>query len=287
MSWITTIDQEIRKSIGLDMNEYAIADYIYYKCTNPNGKVKGWCYASRQKIADEFGFKKQTIIRIIDRLIEKEFVQKHPITKHLKTTKKWFRKVASIKHNLDDEIGNEKLPVVTKSDHVPVVTKSDQSGNKKLPASGHFLLPNTLEFNTKKESKSLTHTHEEKKSKNFSNPSIPLNASSDSKEMAGAAASEIGPVEKLLNVLKKTGKAQKGIWQQTLGKRSMAKAAQIFANYKIKNWENDVTIKQKLRTLSAISLRSDFGNALYWIIERIDREESQNGKTKKNHVYYR
>lgn len=168
MAWTTTILHEQRKKIGLDMNEYSVADYIYYKCTNPNGKVRGWCYASKQKMADEFGFQKRTIMRIIEKLIDKGFVKKHPTTKYLKTTSKWFKNVAAIKHNLLENDGDRSTPVVTEIHPPEVVTDCPRGGDRSTPQIGVNLSPNTLELDTIKDTLESKSAHARKNDQNNS-----------------------------------------------------------------------------------------------------------------------
>ena len=186
MSWTTTINHDLRKATGLDMNEFTIADFIYYNCTNPQGKVKGWFYASKQTMADEFGLSKRSVLTIIEKLIIKGFVKKHPSTKHLKTTSKWFKAVPAIKHNLGAIAGEESSPPVKKVHQPRSVKKVHRTGEESSPLGGEESSPNTIHSNTlkDKESEQSTRTVPKKVKKN---PST-LNAHSSSSSGEGSAA---------------------------------------------------------------------------------------------------
>ena len=98
----TTIQHQFRKANGLSMNEYIICDMIYHLANNPDSKIKGWCYMSKQKMADEFGLGKRTVEMILNRMIESGYLEKEPETSYLKTTIKWnkvyFRDSAETAH---------------------------------------------------------------------------------------------------------------------------------------------------------------------------------------------
>jgi DNA-binding MarR family transcriptional regulator len=78
---------------GITLNEYAIADSVYHLSNNPNSDFKGWCYASKETLGGFVGIDRATVFRIIDRLIEKGLVEKHPETAYLKTTDLWYNTV--------------------------------------------------------------------------------------------------------------------------------------------------------------------------------------------------
>jgi hypothetical protein len=85
----TTIQHEIRKEYNLSCNEYVLLDMIYHLSTNPDSKIKGWCYASKELLATEIGLSRQAINNMINNLEEKELVEKDFQTRFLKTTNKW------------------------------------------------------------------------------------------------------------------------------------------------------------------------------------------------------
>lgn len=98
----TTIHHDVRLSLELSMNDYAVANLIYNLSNDPSGS--GWCYASKETIGEYFGLSKQSVHTIILKLQSSELIEKHPDTKHLKTTQKWFDNVIST--------SKETLPLV-------------------------------------------------------------------------------------------------------------------------------------------------------------------------------
>ncbi len=105
----TVINHTARIKFDLSMNEYAVADLIYHLSGHPDSAYSGWCYASKNTMEDMLGIAKRNILKIIERLTEKKLIEKHPITKHLKTTKRWY-------NNVIMKTGDESSPAVTK-DH--------------------------------------------------------------------------------------------------------------------------------------------------------------------------
>lgn len=128
----TTVNHQFRKDNGLSLNEYCFCDMIYHLSVNPENRVTGWCYMSRETMANELGISKQAIIAMIERLITKGFINKHEETKHLQTTSIW--------NNGYFFAGKESLPPVNKN--IPLVKKLDQSGKETLPDCGKETLPN-------------------------------------------------------------------------------------------------------------------------------------------------
>ncbi len=122
----TTIQHPFRKAHQLSMNEYTLCDMIYHLSTKPKSSVPGWCYMSRDQMSKEIGVTKRTIIRILDRLIELNFLLKNQETKYLQTTEKW-NKVYEFQ-------GGEKMS--------PMVKKDYQIGEKMSPDSGEKMSPN-------------------------------------------------------------------------------------------------------------------------------------------------
>lgn len=91
----TTILHDARVSLGLSLNEYCIADCIHRFASNPDSKVPGWCYASKQYMAGELGLTKEWVIKTISRLEEKGLLEKSEDGRLLRMTKKWFVAVIS------------------------------------------------------------------------------------------------------------------------------------------------------------------------------------------------
>lgn len=87
----TQILHEPRIELGLSVLEYCVADSIYHLSNNPAAAVRGWCYASKKEIGEKIGISEQSVFNILKRLFEKKLVEKHEITKHLRTTEKWYQ----------------------------------------------------------------------------------------------------------------------------------------------------------------------------------------------------
>lgn len=97
----TTILHTIRKQFSLSLMDYCVADVIYHLSNNPASKVKGWCYASKEKMADILDATRPTIFRSIDNLIKSGFLEKDNDTKYLKTTSKWYENVVLTRSKLE------------------------------------------------------------------------------------------------------------------------------------------------------------------------------------------
>lgn len=119
----TTIHHRTRKSLGLSVNEYMIADLIYNLQNNQKSKYPGWCYATRDYMADFFGLSRNGIQKIIGRLILLGLVERGENNKTLKTSQEWYEKVVAINEN-DDRIQSGHEVHTTYADSAyKVVTK--------------------------------------------------------------------------------------------------------------------------------------------------------------------
>lgn len=78
----TTIIHPIRKHFSLSCNDYCVLDTIMRMQNNDTL----WCYMSKETMGKDLDLSKQSVINIINSLIEKELVYKNPITKHLRVT---------------------------------------------------------------------------------------------------------------------------------------------------------------------------------------------------------
>jgi hypothetical protein len=85
----TTIQHEFRKANQLSCLEYVLLDIIYHLSVDPDAKIKGWCYARKEVLADEIGITRQGLHKMLERLINLGFVLKDDETSYLKTTSKW------------------------------------------------------------------------------------------------------------------------------------------------------------------------------------------------------
>lgn len=106
----TTIQHPFRKKHGLTVIEYVLIDMVYLLSVKPDSDVPGWCYMSKQTMADEIGISRRTVINLINTNEENGFLERHQITKHLRTTKKWqkvyFTDGAKNAHPVQNDSGN-------------------------------------------------------------------------------------------------------------------------------------------------------------------------------------
>lgn len=86
----TTIQHGFRKKHGLSLNEYVLCDMIHLLSTNPSSDVPGWCFMNKENQAKELDLSRRTIMTLTKKMVQAGFLKKHPTTKHLKSTKKWF-----------------------------------------------------------------------------------------------------------------------------------------------------------------------------------------------------
>jgi len=78
----TTIIHPVRKDFKLSCNEYCVLDTIMRMQNNDTL----WCYMSKETMGKDLDLSKQSVINIINSLIEKELVYKNPTTKYLRVT---------------------------------------------------------------------------------------------------------------------------------------------------------------------------------------------------------
>ena len=97
----TFINHDVRNKLGLTLIEYCIADAIYHLSNNPSSKVVGWCYASKEYIADMLGTSRQTIFSNLNKLLSKGLIERDDDTKHVRTTDKWYKCVVLTRMNKD------------------------------------------------------------------------------------------------------------------------------------------------------------------------------------------
>ena len=97
----TTILHKRREVLGLSIIEYCVADIIYSFSNAPKSKeIGGWCYASKQHIADCLGIGKKTVDRAISKLVKSGLVEKDLDTKFLRTGQRWFSEVMTYKNSM-------------------------------------------------------------------------------------------------------------------------------------------------------------------------------------------
>lgn len=86
----TTIQHDPRLKFDLSSDSYCVADVIYNLANNPSSIAPGWCYSSRQSIADMLGISKRSVQRALEELRVKKLLVVNDDTNFLRTTQKWF-----------------------------------------------------------------------------------------------------------------------------------------------------------------------------------------------------
>ena len=74
-----TLFYHIRKELGLTWNEYIYLDMMYHLSKD------GWCYKSLDNVAEDMGMVKSGVVKMRDRLIEKNLLVKNA-KGHVKTS---------------------------------------------------------------------------------------------------------------------------------------------------------------------------------------------------------
>lgn len=77
MARFVTLDFDTRKELGVSMMEYALAERIYFLAFNKGNQFPGWCYASKQTLADELGYSRSGILKAINTLEDKNYIHKN------------------------------------------------------------------------------------------------------------------------------------------------------------------------------------------------------------------
>ena len=88
-----------RKNLGLNLNEYVLADNTIHKLSSVHSAVSGWCYASKEKLAESLGLTDRTVYRMLKRLEELNLIETHPQSRHIRTTKAWYQAVEVVKRD--------------------------------------------------------------------------------------------------------------------------------------------------------------------------------------------
>jgi len=126
----TNIQHQFRKSNNLSCTEYVFLDMVYHLHTKPFSKVQGWCYASKELLANEIGLTKRGILKMMEKLIDLGFLERDEKTKYLRTTEAWAMVYFE---------GEQSTPVVNKvhsggeQSSPRVVNKVHQNGEQSSP----------------------------------------------------------------------------------------------------------------------------------------------------------
>jgi len=86
----TTINHDARKTLKLTWHEYGLADIIFRLSASPGSKHPGWCYATKEYLAEELGLTKRSVTTMIAKLISMRIIEKDEKTKYIRSSMKWY-----------------------------------------------------------------------------------------------------------------------------------------------------------------------------------------------------
>lgn len=109
----TTIHHATRIEMGLTLNEYAVYDIIYRSQTHPDYHKDGWAENSYRELSSFLGMTKGAVHGIIDRGVERGFLEVNPANpRQKKTTEQWYNKAylegAEVKRSENERSENER-----------------------------------------------------------------------------------------------------------------------------------------------------------------------------------
>jgi hypothetical protein len=88
----TVILHHPRKKLGMTINEYCFADTVN-KLSSGRSMVPGWCYASKEHLAESLGFSRRSIHNMINSLKRKGILEAQEGTGYLRTSDLWHESV--------------------------------------------------------------------------------------------------------------------------------------------------------------------------------------------------
>jgi biotin operon repressor len=95
----TVILHHPRKALGMTINEYCLADTVH-KLSSSRSMVPGWCYASKEHLAESLGFSRRSIHNMINSLKGKGILEVQQGTGYLQTTELWHNSIEVFRDKL-------------------------------------------------------------------------------------------------------------------------------------------------------------------------------------------
>lgn len=144
----TTIIHPIRKSLLLSCNEYCVLDMVYQ--LSNNREHNGWCWASKQYIAESLDLSKQSILNILNALELKGLIIRNPATKFLRASDEYCEMIANKNDYLIAKKGDHKFVsgrFTNGKESLPEQSKNLTGAVKKVYRSGKESLPNNNNYN--------------------------------------------------------------------------------------------------------------------------------------------
>ncbi|MFH1565153.1 MAG: helix-turn-helix domain-containing protein [bacterium] len=92
----TIILHAARKKLQITNNEYCLTDVIH-KLSGNRSSVPGWCYASKECLAENIDVSRQSVHNMINKLVKKGLVELNSETGYLRTSDLWRESVEVVK----------------------------------------------------------------------------------------------------------------------------------------------------------------------------------------------
>lgn len=134
--YFTIINQYVREKMNLSLSEYCIADSIC-KLSNQHS----WCTISQDELAKFINISRQQVNRIIKKLVELGYVEKHENEKKIKITRKWIKEFELFESN--------KMLHTKENECNKMLHKNNVLSNKMLQKSNKMLQYNNININNK------------------------------------------------------------------------------------------------------------------------------------------
>lgn len=153
-----TVDFKKKRELRLTLNEYVLLDIAFHLSART-----GWCYASKDYLADTLDISRQSVFNLINKLIKNNWIEKDSATKSIRTTEKWQSNYSE-DYNIDGL--NITIPAQSKND-----TDSKESLLSKQNHSKETLLGVQIDSKETLQSskESLHNTYTISKDKNYKN----------------------------------------------------------------------------------------------------------------------
>lgn len=86
----TSFNNEARLQLKLSLNEYLVALFIQEQMLNQESAIQGWCFASKEQIAQYLSLSQRSVFSILKKLHSLGLIEKFENTKFIKTTQKFY-----------------------------------------------------------------------------------------------------------------------------------------------------------------------------------------------------
>lgn len=139
----TVVKHGPKVQFNLSFLDYCLIDTVYHLANNTSNKKGGWCYKSKEHLAEQFGVSRTTVQTSIKRLMSNGWVKKNECG-HLRVTKKWNDSVVNRpktdqgEKKQGPEQGKEGWLDCSKTGHYSYSNKDSDKGfsvKKLLPSS--------------------------------------------------------------------------------------------------------------------------------------------------------